>query len=50
MFLSSIKKEFLHIFRDPRDMLITLGIPVVQIILFGLAITTSVKKFKLRLV
>ncbi len=43
MFLSFIKKEFLHIFRDPRTMLITLGMPVVQIILFGFAITTEVK-------
>ena len=43
MFLSFIKKEFLHIFRDPRTMLITLGMPIVQIILFGFAITTEVK-------
>ena len=43
MFLSFIKKEFLHIFRDPRTMLIVLGMPVVQIILFGFAITTEVK-------
>ncbi len=43
MFLSFVKKEFLHIFRDPRTMLITLGMPVVQIILFGFAITTEVK-------
>ena len=43
MFLSFIKKEFFHIFRDPRTMLIALGMPVVQIILFGFAITTEVK-------
>jgi len=46
MFLSFIKKEFLHIFRDPRTMLITLGMPVVQIILFGFAITTEVKNVR----
>ena len=43
MLLSFIKKEFLHIFRDSRTMLIALGMPVVQIILFGFALTTEVK-------
>ena len=43
MFLSFIKKEFLHIFRDRRTMLIALGMPIAQIILFGFAITTEVK-------
>src|SRR3954465_782685 len=38
-----IKKEFYHIFRDKRTMLILLGMPVIQIILFGFAITTEVK-------
>ena len=46
MVRSFIKKEFLHIFRDPRTMLITLGMPVVQIILFGFAITTEVKNVR----
>jgi ABC-2 type transport system permease protein len=41
--LSFIKKEFYHIFRDRRTMLILIGMPVVQIILFGFAITTEVK-------
>ena len=41
--LSLIRKEFLHIFRDPRTMLIVLGMPVVQILLFGFAISTEVK-------
>jgi len=38
-----VKKEFHHIFRDKRTMLILLGMPVIQIILFGFAITTEVK-------
>jgi len=42
-FLSFVKKEFYHIFRDRRTMLILLGIPIVQIVLFGFAITTEVK-------
>lgn len=40
---SFIKKEFYHILRDERTMLILLVMPVVQIILFGFAITTEVK-------
>ena len=47
MFLSFVKKEFFHIFRDTRTMLITLGMPVVQIILFGFAITTEVKNVRI---
>lgn len=42
-FVSFIKKEFLHIFRDIRTVLILLGMPIVQIILFGFALTTEVK-------
>ena len=40
-FWAFIKIEFFHIFRDRRTMLILLGMPVVQIILFGFAITTE---------
>ncbi len=42
-FLSFVRKEFFHIFRDRRTMLILLVMPVIQIILFGFAITTEVK-------
>ncbi len=45
-FLAFIKKEFYHIFRDTRTMLIVLGMPVIQIILFGFAINTEVKDCK----
>lgn len=37
-----IKKEFLHIFRDVRTMMIVLVLPVVQILLFGFAMSTEV--------
>lgn len=40
--LAFIKKEFMHIFRDRRTTLIVLVMPVVQIILFGFAISTEV--------
>lgn len=43
-FLSFVRKEFYHILRDKRTMLILLGMPVVQIILFGFAISTEVKE------
>lgn len=42
-FLEFIRKEFYHILRDRRTMLILLGIPIAQIILFGFAISTEVK-------
>ena len=38
-FISFVRKEFYHIFRDLRTMLILLGMPVVQIILFGFALS-----------
>ena len=42
-FISFVRKEFYHIFRDKRTMLILLGLPVVQILLFGFALTNEVK-------
>lgn len=41
-FTAFIRKEILHILRDPRTMLIALLIPVVQMVLFGFAISTEV--------
>ncbi len=37
-----IIKEFLHIFRDLRTMLILFGMPVAQVLLFGFAITNEI--------
>lgn len=45
-FSALIKKEFYHILRDKRTILILLGMPVVQIILFGFAISTEVKNIR----
>jgi len=42
-FWAFVRKEFYHIFRDKRTMLILIGMPIVQIILFGFAISTEVK-------
>jgi ABC-2 type transport system permease protein len=45
-FMSFIRKEFYHIMRDKRTLLILLGIPIIQIILFGFAISTEVKNVR----
>jgi len=41
--LAFIQKEFYHVFRDKRTLLILFGLPVVQIILFGFALNSEVK-------
>ena len=46
-FLSFVKKEFYHIFRDKRTMLILFGIPIAQILLFGFVITNEVRNVKI---
>ncbi|MBN2787536.1 MAG: ABC transporter permease [Paludibacteraceae bacterium] len=38
-----VKKEFLHIFRDKRTLIILFGIPLVQLLLFGYALRNEVK-------
>lgn len=43
-FISFVRKEFLHIFRDKRTMMILLAMPIILIILFGYAITTEIKR------
>lgn len=37
-----IKKEFFHIFRDYRSMVILFGMPLVMVLLFGFAITNEI--------
>jgi ABC-2 type transport system permease protein len=46
-FLGFVQKEFYHIFRDYRTMIILFGMPVAQILLFGYAITTEIKYAKI---
>lgn len=41
-FMAFVRKETVHLLRDPRTMLIALLIPVVQMLLFGFAISTEV--------
>jgi len=42
-----IKKEFYHIFRDYRSMVILFGMPVVMVLLFGFAITNDITNAKI---
>lgn len=46
-FFAFVKKEFLHIWRDKRTTIILLGMPVIQIIIFGFALTNEVKNSKI---
>lgn len=41
-FLVFVRKEFYHIFRDKRTLLILFGMPVILIVLFGFAITNEI--------
>ena len=49
-FIGFIRKEFYHIFRDKRSMLILFGMPVVQLLLFGFVITSELKDVKMAVV
>ncbi|NTW34521.1 MAG: ABC transporter permease, partial [Bacteroidetes bacterium] len=42
-FIGFVKKEFYHIFRDYRTLIIMFGMPVIQVLLFGFAINTDLK-------
>ncbi len=46
-FLAFIRKEFYHVFRDRKSLLILFGLPVVQIVLFGFALSNEIKHSKL---
>ncbi len=41
-FRAFVQKEFYHIFRDTRTLIILLGMPIVLVILFGFAITNEI--------
>lgn len=42
-FLIFIKKEFYHIFRDKKSLLIIFALPIAQILIFGFALTNEIK-------
>ena len=45
-----VKKEFYHVLRDRRTLLILFGLPVVQILIFGFALTNEVKNSKILII
>lgn len=46
-FFAFVRKEFLHIFRDRRTLLVLVGLPVMLIVLFGFAISTEIRNVNL---
>lgn len=46
-FLTFVKKEFRHVFRDRKTLLMLFGLPIVQIVLFGFALTNEIKNTKI---
>lgn len=46
-FLTFVRKEFLHVLRDKKTLLILFGMPIVQILIFGFALTNEVKNSKI---
>lgn len=46
-FIGFVRKEFYHIFRDPKTMIILFGIPVVQLLIFGYAIRSEISNVKI---
>ncbi|VBB48188.1 ABC-2 type transporter [uncultured Paludibacter sp.] len=48
--LAFVRKEFLHVFRDKRTLLVMFGVPIVQILIFGFALTNEVKNARLLVV
>lgn len=46
-FTAFVKKEFLHILRDRQTLFILLGMPIVQILIFGFALTNEVKNARI---
>jgi ABC-2 type transport system permease protein len=46
-FLGFIIKEFYHIFRDFRTLIILFGIPLAQILIFGFVVTNEVRNVKI---
>ena len=46
-FFTFVRKEFYHVFRDSKTMLMLFGLPIAQILLFGFALTNEIKNSKI---
>lgn len=49
-FFSFVRKEFYHVMRDKKTLLILFGMPVMQILIFGFALTNEVKNSRIVIV
>jgi ABC-2 type transport system permease protein len=47
LFATFLKKEFAHVLRDRKTLLILFGMPIMQILIFGFALTNEVKNSKI---
>ena len=45
--ISLIRKEFIQIIRDPRTLIMILGIPIMQLLLMGYAATNDIRNVAL---
>ena len=45
-FLTFIRKEFIHIFRDPRTLMVLIGLPIVEMLIFGFALNMDVSDIR----
>ncbi len=46
-FLGFVRKEFIHIFRDVRTLVVLFGLPVAQILIFGFVIRNEIQDVKI---
>jgi ABC-2 type transport system permease protein len=49
-FITFLKKEFAHVLRDRKTLLILFGMPIMQILIFGFALTNEVKNSRIIIV
>ena len=49
-FIVFVRKEFFHVLGDRKTLLILFGLPIVQILIFGFALTNEVKNSKIIIV
>lgn len=48
--ITFIRKEFLHVFRDRKTLLMLFGLPIAQILLFGFALSNEIKNSRIAVV
>lgn len=46
-FFAFVRKEFYHVFRDSKTLLMLFGLPIAQIVLFGFALSNEIKESKI---